>query len=295
VNRRWISVLVLAAGLLAAPALAHPGSGIVVDRQGQVYFVDMVSGVWKLDPRGALAQIPGPAFHWMALDAGDRFATARLPSGTNGDFARLGSKPTLILASDFPIAVGRDGNLYYPSHARGRPVRIFRYTPSGESSTVATLPATTARGPLLYLNGIAAGPDGSVYSTENDTIRRVGGDGQLSTIVENIASLACGSAPKKRAKDDPMLQGLDIAADGTIYVAATGCRSVLKVTPDGHVTILPQVPDAWAPTGVALSGDDLYVLEFQNADTEDRRKMLPRVRKIAADGTTKIVATVTRK
>jgi sugar lactone lactonase YvrE len=92
-----------------------------------------------------------------------------------------------------------------------------------------------------------------------------------------------------------MLQGLDVDAAGTLYVADTGCGRVLKVTASGGVTILPQVERPWVPTGVALSGNDLYVLEFENPDTDDRRAMLPRIRKIRADGTTSIVATVTRR
>jgi hypothetical protein len=43
-----------------------------------------------------------------------------------------------------------------------------------------------------------------------------------------------------------------------------------------------------------VSGTDVYVLEFQNAESDDRREMVPRVRKIAADGTTAVIATVTR-
>ena len=93
---------------------------------------------------------------------------------------------------------------------------------------------------------------------------------------------------------DPLLRGLDVDVNGTIYVAATGCGSVLKVTPAGRVTSLPQAPNPWSATGVAVFGNDVYVLEFQNAESDDRREMLPRVRKIAADGTTAVIATVTR-
>jgi len=83
--------------------------------------------------------------------------------------------------------------------------------------------------------------------------------------------------------------------DGNAYVADAGCGNVLKVAPDGAVTVLPQVPSPWFPTGVALYGKDLYVLEFENPDTDDRRAMVPRIRRIAADGTTSVVATVTRR
>jgi streptogramin lyase len=38
-------------------ASAHPGSGIVVDDKGQVYFQDVATrAVWKIDPRGRLTE-----------------------------------------------------------------------------------------------------------------------------------------------------------------------------------------------------------------------------------------------
>src|ERR1043165_509465 len=112
---RCITALVLAGtGLIPTPASAHPGSGIVVDRLGRVFFLDLVSGIWRLDPGGSLTPLPGAAFHWMALDAEGRFAKARLPSGPGWEFARIGADPTLLLASDFPLALGRDGTLYFP-------------------------------------------------------------------------------------------------------------------------------------------------------------------------------------
>jgi hypothetical protein len=292
---QWIQVSVLAlACLLPARAAAHPGSGIVVDRSGQIYFVDMVSGVWKIDAHGALTHLSGPAFHWMTLDATDRFAATQLPSGSSGDVARVGTSPTLLLGSDFPLAIGRDGDLYFPSHRAGAPLNILRFLPTGQTSILALLPATTAGEPVRELNGLAAGPDGSLYYTEHDAIRRISRAGQVSTVVENVAVVGCTSTPRTRTRRDPLLRGLDVDVDGTVYVAATGCGSVLRVSPAGRVTTLPQVPNPWAATGVALFGGDVYVLEFQNAESDDRREMLPRVRKIAADGRTAVIATVTR-
>src|SRR6187397_1799493 len=96
---RWSGALALGTLLLPPPAMTHPGSGIAVDRLGQIYFVDMESGIWKVDLHGVLTHLPGPAFHWLALDAGDRFSGIRLPSGPGGDVVRLGANPAVILAS----------------------------------------------------------------------------------------------------------------------------------------------------------------------------------------------------
>ena len=286
-SRRFSSLAFAAACLLPGPAFAHPGSGIVVDRLGQVYFVDMVSGIWKLDTHGGLTHLPGPAFHWMTLDAERRFADVRLPSGPGWAFGRIGSDPSLLLASDFPLALAPDGKLYFPSQG-ATPVQLRSFAPSGQADVLATLPAKTSHGPLRWLNGLAAAPNGSFYYSEDDAIRRVSREGSVSTVAEHIAPTGCAAA------HNPLLRGLDVDAGGNVYVADAGCGSVLKLTPAGVVTVLPQVQNPWFPTGVALSGSDLYVLEFENPDTDDRQAMLPRIRKISADGTTKVVATVTR-
>jgi hypothetical protein len=285
---RTLTTLSLFAGLcLPTRALAHPGSGIVVDRLGQVYFVDMVSGIWKLDTHGGLTHLPGPAFHFMTLDQDGRFDSASLPRGSNWEFARIGSDPSLLLASDFPLALGPGEKLYFPTQGRS-PVRLQSFTRSGETTVVATLPATAASGtPLQWINGLAVGSDGSLYFSEDNAVRRAGPDGRVTTLLQYRAPSGCRG-------HNPLLRGLDVAADGTLFVADTGCGDVLEISPAGKVTVLPQVKSPWFPTGVARSGGDLYVLEFQNAETDDRRAMIPRLRKIAGDGTTTVIATVKR-
>jgi sugar lactone lactonase YvrE len=166
--------------------------------------------------------------------------------------------------------------------------------PSGKTSVVATLPATVAGTPLRDLNGLAAGPDGSLYYTESNTIRRVTKEGRVSIVAQNISLTTCGSVPGMGPGDRPLLRGLDVAADGDAYVAATGCGSVVRVTRDGRVAILFQTEGPWSPTGIALFGGDIYVLEFLGAASDNRREMVPRIRRIAPDGTTRIIATVSR-
>ena len=97
------TVLALAAAcLLSIPALGHPGSGIAVDRLGQVYFLDTGAGLWKIDAHGKLVRMSETRFHWLALDTNDRFRNTPLPSGSDWEIKRVGAHPTLLLASDFP-------------------------------------------------------------------------------------------------------------------------------------------------------------------------------------------------
>jgi sugar lactone lactonase YvrE len=292
-------ITLLAIGLFfgANEVLAHPGSGIVVDREGNIYFVDTGSDVWKIDRNGKLTRLSGPAYHWMAIDIDGRLTNVTLPYFSSGDatVTRVGANPTLLLASDFPITVGRDGNLYYPWLAAGEPLQIFRLAPSGTTTVLKTLPANTESGPLRWLNGIAAAPDGSVYYTENRAVRRITPQGELTTVAENVTLSGCDSVPRIEADLGPYFRGIDVDAQGTVYVAATGCGAVLKITADKKVTTVLRASRPWSPTGVAVSGDDLYVLEYLHTASDNRREWLPRIRKLTSDGRVVTVAIIDRR
>ena len=82
----------------ALPALAHPGSVIVVDRQGQVFFQDSVGrAVWKIDMEGKLTKFfQGKGGQWMCLDADGSFSNSQ-PKYYEL-ITPLGIKPALIFA-----------------------------------------------------------------------------------------------------------------------------------------------------------------------------------------------------
>lgn len=290
INCRRIALAFAAACLLSTPAVAHTGSGIAVDRFGQVYFLDTGSGLWKVDAHGKLIHLSGTMFHWLTIDSNNRFAGAQLPSGSLGDILRVGANPTLLLSSDYPIAIGQDGNLYYPSGPPGR-LQIMRMLPSGGTSVLATLPGT-ASGPLPHINGITSGPNGSLYYTEHHAIRRISGQGQVSTVA-NVSALAGGPSIPGTFQH-PYLRGLAVDDRGVMYVADNGDARVLRITPDGKVTTLLQLQSPWSPTAVAIFGSDVYVLEYLHTAVESRREWLPRVRKISSEGTANIIATVDR-
>jgi len=279
--------VIAAAGLvLAAPVLAHPGSGIAVDRRGEVYFIDTGAGLWKIDAKAALVPIRAPRFHWMAVDPDDRWGSARLPSDSGGEIVRVGSKPTVLVSSDAPLALGRDGDLYYPTRASAGALDVVRLRSSGARSVVA-------RVRLPWLNGLAAGPDGSLFYSEDAAIRRIDGQGRITTVAANVALSGCASIPGSEGSG-PLLRGLAVEDGGTVYAAASGCGRVVKIAPDGTLTTLLQLESPWSPTAVALAGKDLYVLEYLHTAVEDRRQWIPRVRKISPDGKSVVLATVSR-
>ncbi|HEX8068653.1 MAG TPA: SMP-30/gluconolactonase/LRE family protein [Pyrinomonadaceae bacterium] len=285
--------------LLGTGAVAHPGSGIVVDKEGRVFFTDTGQGVWQIDGQGKLTYLPASLFHWMTIDEAGYFAASQKNFG--GWFERVtpqGSKPALIMSSDFPLTINRDGNLYY-ADTRPRSARIVRRTPDGKESVLAADEA------FAGIAGIAASPDGSLYVTaavrpDANAIRKITLDGKVSQfaspeIIGSGRDRAVSPPPESAAS---YCRGLAVDAQGSVYVAATGSRRVLKITPGGDVSTILQATSPWSPTGVALFGGEVYVLEWQDAppaQAEVRRAWIPRVRKVGRDGKITTLATISRE
>ena len=282
-------LILVALSLFSGAASAHPGAGIAVDRTGQVYFLDTGSGLWKIDTSGKLSHLSTTRFHWLALDEKNLFANTQLPTGSLGEIVRVGSNPTVLLSSDYPITIAEDGNLYYPSGAAGN-LRLVRMTPSGTTSVVITLPAMVNGGPLPHIGGIIQGPDGSLYYSEDTAIRKIDAQGGVSTVSTIRAPVKRPSIPA--TDQHPYLRGLAVNDRGEVYVADTGDARLLKITSAGNVSTLLQTKSPWAPTAVALFGSDVYVLEYLHTVEDVRREWLPRVRKIAANGRSTMVVTL---
>jgi len=283
------ALFLAAVALLSAPAAAHPGSGIAIDRLGQVYFLDTASGLWRIDTHGALTRLSETRFHWLALDEQDRFADTKFPSGAHSEIVKVGANPTVLLSSDYPIAIGEDGNLYYPSGAAGS-LQMMRMTPSGETSVVAALPATVKGEPLPHIGGIIPGPDHSLYYSEDGAIRKIDSKGEVST----VAAVQPPSDPPSipGTEQHPYLRGLALGDRGVLYVADTGDARVLAIDSDAKASTLSQTESPWSPTAVALFGSDVYVLEYLHTERDVRRDWLPRVRKVASNGESSVVATI---
>lgn len=56
--------------------------------------------------------------------------------------------------------------------------------------------------------------------------------------------------------------------------------SGIFVDRQGAITTVLRAASPWSPTGVAVSGDSIYVLEFLHTASGNRRDWIPRVRKI---------------
>jgi sugar lactone lactonase YvrE len=297
-----ISALLVLWPLVVPRASAHPGSGIVVDDKGQVFFTDTgnpdasFSGhVWKIDAQGRLTSVHTTGAHWLALDATGGFARADLKGWFDQrltpNFQRIprsDANPTLLQTDGVPFVVHRDGHLYYAN----RHAEVVRLSPDGTRTLLAP-DLSKAAERLGGIKGLAAAPDGSLYMAYPRAVQKITPAGAVTTVADPVVAPDCDRDVPADIPE-PYLRGLAVDGRGRVYAAAAGCRCVVTIAPGGKVETVLKAERPWSPTGVAVHGGDVYVLEYTNANGKPV-EWRPRVRKLGRDSQVTTLATVSRE
>jgi hypothetical protein len=127
-------------------------------------------------------------------------------------------------------------------------------------------------------------------------VLKVKPDGSFTTLVRPVADQDCDVDFPDKNPDFPLpaLRGLAVDSHGAVYAAATGCHRVLKIGARGKVETVLRAERPWSPTGVATRGDDIYVLEYTNANGGPDEGWVPRVRRLGRDGKVTTLASLAR-
>ncbi len=293
--------------LLDVKVQAHPAWGIVVDRQGQVYFSDLVT-VWKIDAQGRVSVFRAGGdrhTHDLNIDeagnlygadnsyepATQRFFSAIWKMTPGGDFSYL-LAPTDDPPEGTSIWRDRDGNMYHVTNHPERELLVLNRTPNGNVTTLvgSSNAAREYRQRVPYsVGGMAFGSEGVLYFTHGANVSKVTVSGTLTALARNLV-VENASGNRAGGSSPTQLFGIAIDAQGNAFVADYGNRRVLKITPDNRITTLIRAEQSWFPTGVALSGNDLYILE--NSFTPTHTPIGTRVRKLSPNGRVTVLATV---
>jgi sugar lactone lactonase YvrE len=308
---RSITIVVLvffAQWLLCAENVrAHEGWGIVVDREGQIYFSDIPTNtIWRITRDGNLEKVLSKHSHTLVLgEDGSIYGTQEHHAAAVGSVWRIapdGSfSDVFVPARHFPLnlhpfIIDRAGNIYSTNSIsflnQSDKTTLLKARPDGE----VTILAGGIRGyrdgqggeaQFSGIDGMAWATDGSLYVTDGVYVRRVEMDGTVTTL---------GNGPLTSQSYGEDLMGLAVAPGGRVYVADYSQRRVLELMPDGKTRTVLETGLIWSPTGVTKIEEDLYVLEHLRMPLVilGNIKIGPytRVRKISPDGTVERIATL---
>jgi sugar lactone lactonase YvrE len=294
--------------LYAENVRAHEGWGIIVDRQGQIYFTDIPNKtIWRITREGKLeAFLSNKHSHALVLgEDGSIYGTQENQSAAVGSVWRIapdGSfSDVFIPTGDFPLnlhpfIIDRDGNIYstnsisFPNQSDK--TTLLKAKPNRE----VTILAGGIRGyrdgrggeaQFSGIDGMAWASDGSLYVTDGVYVRRVTTDAVVTT-------LGKGALTTPSYGED--LMGLAVSPSGSVYVADYSQRRVLLLMPDGNTRTVSETGLFWSPTGITIIGEDLYVLEHLRMPLVILGDLgigpYARVSKISPDSTVERIATV---
>jgi len=284
--RSRLPLAVLALGAITGSLDAQPPVSVVMDSRGFVYYSDL-QNVWRISPTGSRTVVViGVYTRQLYVDAENRVygddATRddvtgqpyhrvwRLdPDGSLTDFIprRAGY---LSDYGDFGFVRDRLGVAYVLQRSGGP--ALVRVGATGRVSRT-TLPR---RDPSFALPT----PDGRVVITAGRDLLRV--DPRRRQAVVWKTDLARLTPRVVEAPDKYALMGLWLDRFARVYVAAHSGAAVIRLDPDGEVSIVARSPAGWSPTGGMIGPDEsLWLLEYSETGQV-------RVRRVGPDGTESI-------
>ncbi|HVF63172.1 MAG TPA: RHS repeat-associated core domain-containing protein [Casimicrobiaceae bacterium] len=265
----------------ATQALLRGTTGVAVGPDGSLYLTDDGNNrIRRVGPNGVITTVAGNGVAGFSGDGGPAVnASLRSPAGValapdgslyiadNNRIRRVGldgiintvagngvlgfsgdggPAPQASLRNPSGVAVGPDGSLYFSDEDNNR---IRRVGLDGIISTVAGNGVTgfSGDGGLATQaslggdpDGIAVGPDGSLYITDdnNKRIRRVGPDGIITTVAGNGVSGFSGDGGLATLASIGDPDGVTVGPDGSVYIADDDNNRIRRVAPGGIITTL---------------------------------------------------------
>lgn len=266
-----------------------------------------VGGLGNLDGARGTATFHGiqsllvdPAGHLMVAEGGNHALRKITSEGivstvAGGDMASAyadGQGAAAKFLNPQFLAADSSGNWYVSDNGD----YIRKVTPAGVVSTLANVMASVdCPAVCVKYKPLAVDPSGTVYFIANNKLRKVGSDGQVITVVENISSMGI---PTPAFSILYLPSSLVTDTKGNIYIADRNQPVVRKVTPTGEMSVLagalqPSVPGVDGSGSNARfselrsivrdASDNLYVLEGNGA-----------IRKITPEGMVSTVRTSTQ-
>lgn len=209
-------------------ALFSAPASVALDDAGNIIVADLLNHtIRKVSPTGVTTTIAG---NCQVPGSTDGF-------GTNALLFRplalaLDSNNNIYVAEDNQSAIRKISPVGEVTHFVGRERR------AGETDGLGD--AAMFYGP----RGVATDAQGNIYASSYSNIRKITPAGDTTTWAGRYTGHADGTGTNALFFGPA---GMDVAADGTVYVADAFDHTIRKITPDAVVTTLAGNPDIWDP------------------------------------------------
>ena len=259
---------------------AHPSWGIVVDKNENIYFADILhngmGSVWKLTNKGKLELLfENFHAHNVSLDAEGNLITAH--GENNHTMVRLYKNGTI-------------DTLYHRLNYKEFNGGNCTFTPLGEIvfSAENYMWRINENGKKEKVSNYKFGWNQTVYADENGNyyapdigdelgkLIKIDSTGKSTIIASNLITKL--NRPFDRHAD--ILMGITLGCDGYVYIAELAGKRIIKVLDNQKTETFYTSSDGWFPTGVDFFSGNAYILEYKSKSGHEG----PRIVKIDESG-----------
>ena len=260
---------------------AHPGIGIVKDREGNIYYTDLAK-VWKISLDGnKTIVVSGVHTHELYIDDDDNLYGEHLwyngeSQNTWGHYVwclkNTGElikeiNPTEGFLSNYSFARDSSGNMYWVE--RFTTSKIIKKTKNGEIIKIG-------EGKFGFIGWLNCTKNGSLYFTENNKLHRLfpeekSGSYRMETLATNIGSKSTDFSMMGRNYDS---YGIWTDAAGNVYLAMIDSKKVIRIGADGNTQTILTSNSLWTIcSGIFDNNGNMWVLENSVSNEVRTRKI----------------------
>lgn len=261
---------------------AHPGIGIVMDNEGNVFYTDLTH-VWKISPDGTRTiAVKNVHTHELYLDAnGDLYGEHEWYEGEAtdkwGNYVWCLSKDGVFekfipdvegFLDNTTLIRDREGNSYWAKEFGNDDV-LMKQTLDGRNHKFTSHKFDDIRWMHYSEN------DNNLYVVDHLAVKKITPSG----VVEILATDLKENKPSfEGVADRHYIFGLWTDTDKNVYVALYGAGKVKKINPTGRISTLFVSEEGWSPCGGMIDKNGtMWIMEFSSRNST-------RVRKIVSNG-----------
>ncbi len=259
---------------------AHPGIGIVMDLQGNIFYTDL-NHVWKISPDGnRTIAVRNVHTHELFMDDnGDLYGEHEWYQGEridkwgnyvwclrkNGTFEKVIPDVEGFL-DNTTLVRDENGNSYWAKKSGNGEV-LMKQSPNGKSVKFTSHQFDDIRWIHYSKN------DNNIYLVDNLAVKKITASGEVEVLAKDLKE---NRASFEGVRDRHYIFGMWTDTNKNLYVAVYGAAKVKKISSSGQISTVFASQEGWSPCGGLVTNDGaMWIMEFSSRNVTRVRKIVP--------------------